>query len=231
MDILTGQFNGLEALLRWTSPELGEITPTEFIPLAEETGLITSIGEWVLRQACSQAKAWLDKGVEINCMGVNVSAVQFLSLNFPECVATILRETGLEPHILELELTESTLIKDEETNLVVLKKLKDTGVQLTIDDFGTGYSSLSRLKHFPIDRLKIDQMFVRNLEKDASNGAIASAIIALSVNMGMQVTAEGVETDEQLAFLKKQLCHEAQGFLLSRPLPASEAEQFLTQVR
>ncbi|MFA5982653.1 MAG: EAL domain-containing protein [Methylococcaceae bacterium] len=225
-DIDESKFNGLEALLRWNNHELGAIAPTEFIPLAEDTGLIVSIGEWVLKEACSQAKKWLNKGIQINRIAVNVSANQFLHHNFSQFVAKVLAETGLPAHILELELTESTLINEEHIVLTVLQSLKKIGVQLAIDDFGTGYSSLSRLKHFPIDRLKIDQVFIRNLEHDADNGAIATAVIAMAESMAMKVTAEGVETDCQLAFLKHKRCNEVQGYFLSKPLPAHLMEDF-----
>lgn len=229
LDVAIGKFCGAEALIRWDSQELGRISPVEFIPLAEETGLIISIGEWVLRQACSQAKAWINKGIPFSRMAVNVSAMQFLHKGFSSLVSSILAETGLEPHVLELELTESALISDEDGVLDVLLSLKRIGVQLAIDDFGTGYSSLSRLKNFPIDRLKIDQSFVRDIELNADNAAIAAAVLAMAESMGMKVTAEGVETEVQLAFLIKKGCHELQGYLLSKPLPSAQAEAFLMQ--
>ncbi|MDD5580708.1 MAG: EAL domain-containing protein [Methylobacter sp.] len=207
LDVATGRFCALEALLRWRNPELGPITPAEFIPLAEETGLIITIGEWVLRQACGQAVAWLSQGIALTRIAVNVSAMQVLHKGFAALVASILTETGLAPRVLELELTESALIADEATVLEVLRALKRIGVQLAIDDFGAGYSSLSRLKQFLIDRLKIDQSFVRDLEQDANNAAIVVAVIAMADSMGMEVTAEGVETDVQQAFLKKKACN------------------------
>lgn len=200
LDIDQGSFNGLEVLLRWDNKELGSISPTEFIPLAEETGLIIHIGEWVLRQACSQAYSWCNQGIHLNRIAVNVSAVQLLHRGFPELVGTILAETGLDPSLLELELTESALINDVDLVIEILEQLKQVGVQLAIDDFGTGYSSLSRLMNFPIDRLKIDQAFVRNLEQNSDNGAIAAAIIAMAGSMNMKVTAEGVETGVQFDF-------------------------------
>jgi len=229
IDILTGRFSGVEALIRWDCQGLGRLSPAEFIPLAEETGLIVGIGEWVLREACQQAKTWQDQGIPLNRMAVNVSAIQFLHKGFSSLVATVLAETGLEPDVLELELTESVLINDEDIVLEVLQSLKKIGVQLAIDDFGTGYSSLSRLKHFPIDRLKIDQSFVSNLEQNSDNTAIIAAIIAMAVGMHMKVIAEGVGTDSQLAFLTKAGCHEAQGYLLSKPLSSAQAGEFLTQ--
>jgi diguanylate cyclase (GGDEF)-like protein len=227
LDVVTGEFCGLEALLRWDSHELGRISPAEFIPLAEETGLIVGIGEWVLRKACQQAKKMQDRGIPFNRMAVNVSAIQFLHKGFSSLVTKILAETGLKPDVLELELTESVLINDEDIVLNVLRSLKKIGVQLAIDDFGTGYSSLSRLKSFPIDRLKIDQGFVRNIEQDSDNAAIVVAVIAMAEGMDMKVIAEGVETDGQLAFLKNKRCNEVQGYLLSKPLPSAQIEEFL----
>jgi diguanylate cyclase len=227
LDILTGKFCGVEALLRWNSKELGQISPAEFISLAEETGLIVGIGEWVLRKACLQAKTWLDLGIPLTRMAVNVSAMQFLHRDFPALVATVLTETGLEAQMLELELTESTLISDESNILGILHSLKQIGVLLAIDDFGTGYSNLSRLRNFPIDRLKIDQRFVHDIEKDLANAAIIAAVIAMAEGMGLNVVAEGVETAGQLAFLKEKRCNEAQGHLLSKPLRSTQAEEFL----
>lgn len=227
LDLATGKYGGVEALIRWESQRLGKISPTEFIPLAEESTLIVVIGEWVLRQACRQARAWRNQGIAFAHMAVNVSTLQLLHKDFSSLVAAVLADTGLEPSVLELELTESALISDEDYVQSVLRSLKQIGVQLTIDDFGTGYSSLSRLKNFPIDRLKIDQSFVRDIEQDPEHAAIATAIILMSDSMNMQVTAEGVETEGQLAFLKNKFCNEAQGYLLSKPLPSAQAEQFL----
>jgi EAL domain-containing protein (putative c-di-GMP-specific phosphodiesterase class I) len=227
MDVSAGKFCGVEALLRWTSQELGSISPAEFIPLAEETGMIISIGGWVLRQACTQAVNWLNQGILLSHMAVNVSGMQFLHKGFSALVATVLAETGLNPHVLELELTESTLIFDEGSILAILQALNQIGIQLAIDDFGTGYSSLSRLKNFPINRLKIDQSFVRDIEDASENAAIVVAIIAMAESMKMKVTAEGVETEGQLNFLTSKRCHEIQGYLLSRPLPVAQAEVFL----
>jgi diguanylate cyclase len=229
LDVTTSQFNGVEALLRWVSPELGVINPEEFIPVAEETGLIHKIGEWVLLKACVQLQAWRQLGLPLLRIAVNVSALQVLQKGFPALISAILSDIGLPSQVLELELTESILIKDETVILGALKALKNIGVILTIDDFGTGYSSMRLLKNFPIDRLKIDQMFVQNLEQDVSNKAIASAVIALAESMGMAVTAEGVETPSQLEFLKSKKCHEIQGWLLSSPLDAAGVEDFFRQ--
>lgn len=227
LDIGKGEFCALEALVRWKCQALGWLAPNDFIPVAEETGLIVTIGEWVLRQACRQAKKLRDDGVPLSRMAVNVSAIQFLHKGFPLLVKKILAETGLEPAVLELELTESVLVNDEGIVLNVLQSLKEIGVELAIDDFGTGYSSLSRLKSFPIDRLKIDRSFMHNIEQDPDNAAIVVAIIAMAESMNMKVIAEGVETDNQLAFLSKKHCTEAQGFLLSKPLPSAEIAKFL----
>lgn len=226
-DVMKGELVGLEALLRWHSREYGLISPNEFIPLAEDTGLIVGIGEWVLHKACSQVQMWRKRGLAINRIAVNVSAVQFHHIGFPNLVAKILAETGLEPEALELEMTESVLISDEDVVLSVLKSLKQVGVRLAIDDFGTGYSSLSRLKNFPIDRLKIDRTFVCNLEHDQDNGAIAVAVIAMAASMGKKVVAEGVETPEQLDFLKSRQCTEVQGFLFSKPMSSQQIERIL----
>jgi diguanylate cyclase (GGDEF)-like protein len=227
LDIRTGEFSGLEALIRWNCRDLGRLSPDQFIPLAEEIGLIINIGEWVLREACQQAKKWRDQGIPLSNMAVNVSAIQFLQKGFSNQVAAILSETGLEPDVLELELTESILINDETIVLDVLRSLKKIGVQLAIDDFGTGYSSLSRLNNFPIDRLKIDQSFVSDLELNSDSAAIVVAIINMAKGISLKVIAEGVETEGQLAFLTNKGCNEVQGYLLSKPLPMAQTEEFL----
>jgi diguanylate cyclase len=228
LNLGTRSFYGVEALLRWNSQEQGWVSPIEFIPLAEETGLIVSIGEWVLRKACYQIKKWQVQGSSINCMAVNISAVQLQHKGFSSLVKKILAETALEPHTLELEITESALIADENSIMDALHTLKKLGIQLAIDDFGTGYSSLSRLMNYPIDRLKIDQSFVRDLEQNSAKAAIVTAIINMANGMGMSVIAEGVETDGQLAFLKNKHCNEVQGYLLSKPLPSAQIEEFLS---
>jgi diguanylate cyclase len=226
-DVATGAVSGLEALLRWTHPELGVVTPGEFIPVAEETGLILSIGEWVLRTACRQAKVWLDEGLPVARMAVNVSGQQFALKDFPATVASIIQETGITASMLELEITESVVMKDEAWAELALRQLKVLGVQLAIDDFGTGYSSFGRLRHFAVDRLKIDQSFVTSLNECGDDRAIAAAIIAMSRSLRISVTAEGVESFPQLLFLQEHDCHEAQGFLFSRALPADEAHKLL----
>jgi diguanylate cyclase len=226
-DVRSGGVSGMEALLRWTNDELGVVPPLEFIPVAEETGLILSIGEWVLRTACRQAKAWIDEGLPVARMAVNVSGQQFLLKEFPSTVAAILQETGLEPSMLELEITESVVMKDEAWAEQALAQLKELGVMLAIDDFGTGYSSFGRLRHFAVDRLKIDRSFMTSLIDCSDDRAIAAAIIAMSRSLRINVTAEGVESFPQLLFLQEHDCHEAQGFLFSRALPATDAHKLL----
>lgn len=226
-DVSTGAVSGMEALLRWTHPELGVVPPVEFIPVAEETGLIMPIGEWVLRTACAQAKEWLDEGLPVARMAVNVSGQQFALAGFPATVASIIRETGIAPSMLELEITESVVMKDEAWAEVALRQLKELGVMLAIDDFGTGYSSFGRLRHFAVDRLKIDQSFMTSLIDCSDDRAIAAAIIAMSRSLRINVTAEGVENFPQLLFLQEHECQEAQGFLFSRALPPAEAHKLL----
>ncbi len=231
MDVGQGTISGMEALLRWNSAELGPVPPLDFIPLAEETGLIIPIGEWVLRTACAQTKAWRDAGKALPRVAVNVSVRQFAQDGFPALVEQILGETGLPPEVLELEITESVLMKNGEGALTTLQELKKLGVQLAIDDFGTGYSSLSYLKQFPIDRLKIDRTFVCAVNTDPQDRAIATAVIAMADSMNLSVTAEGVETASQLEFLRDRQCDEVQGYYLSRPLPSGDAGKFLGKDR
>ena len=226
-DVRSGGISGMEALLRWTHPELGAVSPVEFIPVAEETGLIMEIGEWVLRTACAQAKAWREEGLPQIRMSVNVSGLQFASREFPQLVASIIEETGIDASTLELEITESVIMKDETWAEQALAKLKDIGVSLAIDDFGTGYSSLSRLRNFAVDRLKIDRSFVTNLIDCSDDRAIATAIIAMSHSLCIKVTAEGVESYPQLMFLQEHECQEARGFLFCRALPAPDAQKLL----
>jgi len=226
-DVRSGSLSGMEALLRWTNPELGVVTPPEFIPVAEETGLIIAIGEWVLRNACAQAKTWVDEGLPLVRMAVNVSGQQFVLREFPLLVASIIKETGIEPSMLELEITESVVMKDESWAEQALATLKELGVSLAIDDFGTGYSSFGRLRHFAVDRLKIDRSFMTSLIDCSDDRAIAAAIIAMSRSLRINVTAEGVESFPQLLFLQEHDCHEAQGFLFSRALPAPDAHKLL----
>jgi diguanylate cyclase (GGDEF)-like protein len=226
-DVRTGGISGMEALLRWTNDELGVVPPAEFIPVAEETGLILSIGEWVLRNACLQAKSWVEEGLPVARMAVNVSGQQFVLKDFPQLVSAIIKETGIEASMLELEITESVVMKDEAWAEQALAQLKQLGVMLAIDDFGTGYSSFGRLRHFAVDRLKIDRSFMTSLIDCSDDRAIAAAIIAMSRSLRINVTAEGVESFPQLLFLQEHDCHEAQGFLFSRALPAADAHKLL----
>ncbi|QOX77942.1 EAL domain-containing protein [Trichlorobacter lovleyi] len=226
VDVISGSVVGFEALLRWHHPDLGTISPEKFIPLAEETGLILSIGEWVLRNACRQAKAWQDAGLKPVRMAVNLSGRQF-RMKLDQVVAAILLETGFDPHWLELELTESILMRNASENIELLQALTAMGCSLSIDDFGTGYSSLSYLKHFPLERLKIDRSFVRDVTTNPDDMAIAKIIIDMAHTLKMEVTAEGVEEREQLELLQCYGCREMQGFLFSRPVPAEKAEEFL----
>jgi diguanylate cyclase len=227
MNFLNGEISGMEALLRWKSAVLGMIPPLEFIPVAEECGLILPIGEWVLRNACIQAKAWRDAGLPLPRVAVNVSTLQFIQTGFVDLVARVLSETGLEPEALELEVTENLLIKDAEDARSTLLKLKSLGVSLAIDDFGTGYSNISRLREFPIDRLKIDKSFIHAINTDNGEKAIATAVLVMADSLCLRVTAAGVETDGQIKYLKSRNCDEIQGFLFSRPLPAQDASAFL----
>lgn len=226
IDVQTGAVVGFEALLRWLHPELGMISPDKFIPLAEETGLILSIGEWVIRTACKQIKAWQESGLPPARMAVNLSGRQFRS-RLDDVVAAILLETGLDARWLELELTESILMRNAAENLQLLQALAAMGCSLSIDDFGTGYSSLSYLKHFPLGRLKIDRSFVRDITTNPDDMAIAKIIIDMAHNLNLQVTAEGVEDHDQFALLKSYGCDEMQGFLFSKPVPADKAAQLL----
>jgi diguanylate cyclase (GGDEF)-like protein/PAS domain S-box-containing protein len=222
IDTNTNDLIGCEALLRWQSPEHGLVPPDRFIPLAEETGLILPIGEWVLRDACAQLKAWLDAGFPPLALAVNLSARQMRQADWVDRVAAILRETGLPPDFLKLELTESMLMEQGDQVVARLQALKDLNLKLSIDDFGTGYSSLAYLKRFPIDELKIDRSFVRDIPEDPNDMEITATIIAIARNLKLRVVAEGVETQEQLDFLKRQGCHAWQGYLFSRPVPAAE---------
>jgi diguanylate cyclase (GGDEF)-like protein len=220
IDLASGAMIGAEALIRWQTPDYGLVYPAQFIPIAEASSLIVPIGQWVLREACRQVRAWLDAGLRAVPVSVNISAVEFRHKGFVDGVALILQETGLAPGYLELELTESILMHDAESSTSVLAALKAMGVRLAIDDFGTGYSSLSYLKRFPIDTLKIDQSFVRDIVTDTDDATIVAAVIGMGKNLKQRVVAEGVETPEQLAFLRTQQCDEGQGFHFSHSLPA-----------
>jgi len=229
-DLRTGEISGMEARLRWTSAGLGAVSPAEFIPVAEETGLIHPIGRWVLRMACQQAQAWRAEGLPIPRIAVNVSGREFALAEYPREVAEILRETRLEPGVLELEITESVVMADQAWAEKAINELKELGISMAIDDFGTGYSSFGRLRHYAVDRLKIDRSFVTSITEGSDDRAIAAAIIAMSRSMRINVTAEGVENFPQLAFLQEHDCQDAQGFLLSRPLQADAARALLRRV-
>jgi diguanylate cyclase (GGDEF)-like protein len=220
LDLTSGCIDAVEALLRWNSPELGNVPPLDFIELAEENGMIIPIGEWVIRTACVQAKAWRDEGLGIKRVAVNVSVAQFVQSNFVDIIKKALGDAGLEPDGLELEVTETLLAKDVEGSVRTLHALKGIGVQLSIDDFGTGYSSMSHLKNFPVDRIKIDRSFVRGISSDPDDIAITMAVLSMAKSMRLGVVAEGVENEEQLDFFQERLCEQVQGYFLSRPVPA-----------
>jgi len=231
LDIHSRKIFGVEALIRWMHPNRGLLSPQAFIPLAEETGLILPIGEWILRTACAQNKAWQIKGFEPMLVMVNISGIQFKQKNFVETVTKILDNTDLNPRYLELELTESILMETTEATINSLKELKALGVRISLDDFGTGYSSLSYLKRFPIDTIKIDKSFVRDIHTDPDNKAIVNAIIAMTHSLNLRVIAEGVETVQQLLFLHKQGSDGIQGYLFSPPLPTDSLTQLLNEGR
>jgi diguanylate cyclase (GGDEF)-like protein/PAS domain S-box-containing protein len=218
--LTSGKITGVEALLRWQHPQRGLVSPAEFIPVAEETGLIVAIGEWVLQTACAQSKTWQDMGLPPLFVAINLSARQFQHQNLLELIKKILKETGMTAQTLKLEITESIAMRDLDFSIPVLKELSTMGVQILIDDFGTCYSSLGYLNRFPINALKIDQSFVKDIPNNPDNAAIIKAIIAMAHSLKLKVIAEGVETEEQLAFLRSQACDEIQGYLLSHPLPA-----------
>ncbi len=224
-DLQSGRVTGVEALLRWNSPTRGPVSPMDFIPLAEETGIISPIGEWVLRTACRDAANWPD---DIT-VAVNISAVQFANRALASAVLSALSDSGLDPRRLELEITESVMLDARGTALGVLQRLRATGVRVSLDDFGTGYSSLGYLRSFPFDKIKIDQSFVRGTSEDPGNRAIVRAIASLGQNLGMATVAEGVETTEHIERVSADGCTHAQGYLISRPLPAEQVEPFLAR--
>ena len=231
INLKTGRISGAEALLRWTHPTRGPVPPGQFIPVAEDCGLILPIGTWVLRQACQQAQAWVDAGLPLGTMAVNISAMQLRNESFVEGVFAILQDTRLDPRLLELELTESVLMKHAESTASILTVLRERGVQVAVDDFGTGYSSLSYLRKFPIDALKIDHSFVAQITTVPDEIIIVKAVIGLGRSLKLRVVAEGVETQEQLAFLQAHHCDEAQGYYFSRPVhPAQFAKLLKTGI-
>ncbi|MGX6444972.1 putative bifunctional diguanylate cyclase/phosphodiesterase, partial [Neobacillus sp. K501] len=224
MDLNANKMKGAEALIRWEHPQLGRVAPDKFIPIAEETGMIVPIGEWVLRTACQQFKNWQENGLHLSTISVNISFRQFYQPNLVSMIEQIVKETEIDPQSLTIEITESMTMDVEEASLK-LTHLKNIGVNISIDDFGTGYSSLSYLKKFPIDYLKIDQSFIRDIAKSKDDENIATTILLMGQNLGLSVIAEGVEVKEQLEFLRRHECNEAQGYLFSKPLPANEIKE------
>jgi EAL domain-containing protein (putative c-di-GMP-specific phosphodiesterase class I) len=229
INVMSGRIVGAEALVRWQHPQLGLVPPGKFIPVAEASGLIVPIGEWVLREACRQNRAWQEAGLPQISVAVNISSVQFRGGLLEESVRSILAETGISAEFLELELTEGIVMGSADETIEILLRLSAMGLKLSIDDFGTGYSSLSYLKRFPIDKLKIDQSFVRDIVTDPDDWAIATAVISLGHSLRLGVIAEGVEHAEQLEMLRRQGCDEVQGYHFSIPLPAAEFAELLRQ--
>lgn len=231
VDLQTGQISGLEALLRWQHPELGAVSPAQFIPLAEESGLIKGIGEWVLRQACRDIRNWLDKGIKIPHVAINVSPLQFHDADLIAQVKGALADYQVDPSLVYLEVTESALMDDDPRSEAMLKELKGLGVKLSLDDFGTGYSSLSYLKRFPFDKVKIDQSFVRDITVNQSDSVIVKVIIAMANGLGLKVIAEGVETEAQCEFMRSSGCDEIQGYFFSKPVSAEAIEELFAEGR
>ncbi|HET9642958.1 MAG TPA: EAL domain-containing protein, partial [Burkholderiaceae bacterium] len=229
MSLRTRGITGVEALMRWRHPVLGMVSPAQFIPIAEETGLIESIGCWALRQACTDAVAWDKQGLPPLQMSVNLSARQLNNRRLVSDVSAILSETGFDPSRLELEITESAMMRNPEHAAALLRQLRDQGVSLAIDDFGTGYSSLSYLTRFALTTVKIDRSFVKDLAESSASQALTAGIVTLAHGLGMKVVAEGVETIEQLGCLRSHACDEIQGFWLCKPLPADEALAFMAR--
>ena len=230
VDARDGSFVGVEALLRWNHPQRGVLAPGEFLELAEQVGLIAEIGQWVLRTACGQARTWLDEGLEFGRVAVNLSAREFIQCNIVENVAHVLETSGLDAPLLELEITETIAMYNVDQILAILELFRDMGVRVAIDDFGTGYSSMSYLKHFPIQTLKLAQDFMRDVEIDSQSAAIASMLIELSRELGLDMVAEGVENESQLRFLQERGCHVIQGYLFSRPVRSEELSELLRGV-
>ncbi len=231
IDLASGALIGAEALIRWNHPELGLVVPQKFISLAEDSGLIVPIGEWVLREACRQAVIWQKTELADFVMAVNLSAVQFKRSNLEQTIIAALTESGLEPPCLELELTESILIRDTENVLRTVQRLKLLGVKLSIDDFGTGYSSLAYLSRFAVDKVKIDQSFIRGLSTNSGDTAIVRAVIQMARSMGLKTIAEGVEEESILTYLRAHHCDEAQGFYIGKPMPADEFARYMNSAK
>lgn len=230
INVQSGKIVGMEALIRWRHPERGFISPNVFIPVAEETGMIARIGRWVIQEACEQGVRWLNAGYQLHKISVNLSARQLKDERLPDSIGQLLKDTGMPSNLLGIELTESAIILEPEVALARLQKIKEMGMSLSLDDFGTGYSSLSYLKRFPIDTLKIDQAFVRDVKVDHEDAALVKAIISMAHGLGMDVIAEGVEVDDQVDFLRENKCDTIQGYFYSRPLPALEMEQLLEKL-
>ncbi len=227
LDLKSGRIVGAEALIRWFQPRSGWVSPADFIPVAEDSGLIVRLTQWVLRQACEQAQAWRAMGLAPLCISVNISAIDFRQRDFVDNLATLLKQTGLPPTQLELEITESVLMQNVDETVDILNRIKAMGVRLALDDFGTGYSSLSYLRRFPIDVLKIDQSFVHGLKVNSQDEQLISAIIGMGKSLDLNIVAEGVETVEQLKFLQTQLCEEGQGYLFSKAVPSKDFARLL----
>ncbi|MEH1872345.1 EAL domain-containing response regulator [Nostoc sp.] len=227
VDIGSGKIVAAESLLRWQSQDIGLIYPTEFIPLAESTGLIVPLGKWVLKSVCQQIKIWRNFGISPLIIAVNLSVIEFSQPGFIEKVVKFINSNGLEPHYLEIELTESMIMQDVNSAIATMNKLQALGIKIAIDDFGTGYSSLIYLKNLPINTLKIDRYFIHNVATDPQKSAITKALIQMAHNLNLDVVAEGVETEAELDFLRQHNCNSMQGFLFSRPLPGAEFEKFL----
>lgn len=227
LDLKSGRIVGAEALIRWFQPRSGWVSPADFIPVAEDSGLIVRLTQWVLRQACEQAQAWRAMGLAPLCISVNISAIDFRQRDFVDNLATLLKQTGLPPTQLELEITESVLMQNVDETVDILNRIKTMGVRLALDDFGTGYSSLSYLRRFPIDVLKIDQSFVHGLKVNSQDEQLISAIIGMGKSLDLNIVAEGVETVEQLKFLQTQLCEEGQGYLFSKAVPSKDFARLL----
>jgi EAL domain-containing protein (putative c-di-GMP-specific phosphodiesterase class I) len=226
-----GTIVGVEALLRWQHPKHGLILPMEFIPLAEETGLIRPMSEWLIRTACAQNKTWQNTGNSHLSLAINISALEFKHSNLPQQIAQALKGTRMAAHALELEITETIAMDNVDFTLEILDQLSAMGLQISIDDFGTGHSSLGRLKYLPITSLKIDQSFIQDMTSNPDDKAITKAIIAMAESLNLQVIAEGVETEDQFSFLQSHQCHKAQGFLFSRPLPPEKLTKLLQNGR
>jgi len=225
--LVDGKVLGFEALLRWERPGSGLVSPAQFVPLLEDTGLIVQVGEWVIRAAFAQLKDWSARGLEPLPIAVNLAAKQFTNGDLVALVEAAAKEHGMPAHLLEVEITESDAMKSPERTMSLLRRLKSRGVRIAIDDFGTGYSSLSYLKRFPVDTLKLDRSFVKGLPENTEDASISRAVITMAHSLGLEVVAEGVETVAQRQFLAAHGCDEVQGYLLSRPRPAAECEAFL----